>query len=45
MQSSRENINATDCSIVIKKLQVMLHSAEQQLTVFLTQLATKTLPN
>nr|CAB3482690.1 unnamed protein product [Digitaria exilis] len=39
-----------DCSIVIKKLRAMLHSAEEQLhahkkqTVFLTQLAAKTLP-
>ncbi|TVU06620.1 hypothetical protein EJB05_49844 [Eragrostis curvula] len=39
-----------DCSIVVKKLRAMLHSAEEQLnahkkqTVFLTQLAAKTLP-
>lgn len=39
-----------DCSIIVKKLRAMLHSAEEQLhahkkqTVFLTQLAAKTLP-
>ncbi|KAG8047033.1 hypothetical protein GUJ93_ZPchr0008g13462 [Zizania palustris] len=39
-----------DCSVVVKKLRAMLHSAEEQLhahkkqTVFLTQLAAKTLP-
>ncbi|XP_006660049.2 probable galacturonosyltransferase 4 [Oryza brachyantha] len=39
-----------DCSLVVKKLRAMLHSAEEQLhahkkqTVFLTQLAAKTLP-
>ncbi|CAL5007069.1 unnamed protein product [Urochloa decumbens] len=39
-----------DCSIVVKKLRAMLHSAEEQLhahkkqTVFLTQLAAKALP-
>ena len=38
-----------DCSIVVKKLRAMLHSSEEQLhahkqTVFLTQLAAKTLP-
>ncbi|CAN6331452.1 unnamed protein product [Urochloa humidicola] len=39
-----------DCSIVVKKLRAMLHSAEEQLhahkkqTLFLTQLAAKTLP-
>ncbi|KAM3299709.1 hypothetical protein ACQJBY_040954 [Aegilops geniculata] len=39
-----------DCSAVVKKLRAMLHSAEEQLyaqkkqTVFLTQLAAKTLP-
>ena len=39
-----------DCSIVVKKLRAMLHSAEEQLhahkkqTVFLTQLTAKTLP-
>ena len=39
-----------DCSIVVKKLRAMLHSAEEQLhahkkqAVFLTQLAAKTLP-
>ncbi|KAI5019960.1 hypothetical protein ZWY2020_044848 [Hordeum vulgare] len=39
-----------DCSVAVKKLRAMLHSAEEQLhaqkkqTVFLTQLAAKTLP-
>lgn len=39
-----------DCAAVIKKLRAMLHSAEEQLrvhkkqTLFLTQLAAKTLP-
>ncbi|KAL6894910.1 hypothetical protein ACP4OV_007530 [Aristida adscensionis] len=39
-----------DCSVVVKKLRAMLHSAEEQLhahkkqTVFLTQLAAKALP-
>lgn len=39
-----------DCSTVVKKLRAMLHSSEEQLkvhkkqTVFLTQLAAKTLP-
>lgn len=39
-----------DCSVVVKKLRAMLHSAEEQLyaqkkqAVFLTQLAAKTLP-
>ena len=39
-----------DCSTVVKKLRAMLHSSEEQLrvhkkqTMFLTQLAAKTLP-